>query len=352
MIEKLKVHNFQSWKDTEIEFHPHVNIIVGSSDSGKTSLLRALSWIAFNRPSGDAFRRWNTKDTFATIAFDGIEITRTKGKSPSDNQYKLSTMENPLTGFGQTVPPSVETALNLTDINVQKQLDAPFLISLPGPDISRKLNELAKLEVIDTTFSNMNSMVRQNNLDISVAQSEQARIAEKLEAYANLESMEADLVLIEQVSEEVEAILRQEANIGTIVTQLQSAELALTRIGDPTDGLRIVEQLTEIARFVSDMYAEESSLSVLIRSLESNQRLLESIPYTSDSEKDLNVILTVATEGRGLEEQEYILTGLIRSFETLYASQTKLDTELKQLEAKFHAEMPDVCPLCEQEVVR
>jgi len=352
MIEKLTVHNFQSWKDVSIDLHPHVNIIVGSSDSGKTALLRALGWIAFNRPSGDAFRRWNTKETFASLVVDGMEIVRSKGKAPGDNQYQLSSMEAPLTGFGQTVPPSVETMLNLTDINIQKQLDAPFLISLPGPDISRKLNELAKLEVIDTTFSNVNSMIRQNNLDIGIAQSEQSRVAEKLAAYENLPQMEIELGYITTTGREIERFLEAEADLGTVINQLQTAELAVSRIGDPTDGLRIVEELTVVQQEINQLDSDAGRLFAVITQLSSNQNTLDILPDTTDAETEMEFILSVATEVRTLEDEEFRLAGLIRSFEGLYAAQTKQDTDLKQLETKFHAEMPDVCPLCEQEVLK
>lgn len=353
MIEKLTVHNFQSWKDVTVEFHPHVNVFVGSSDSGKTALIsRALCWIAFNRPSGDAFRRWNTKDTHAELTFDGMSIARSKGKSPSDNQYRLSTMENPLTGFGQSVPANIDIALNLTDINVQKQLDAPFLISLPGPDISRKLNELAKLEVIDTTFSNMNSMVRQNNLDITVAQSEQARVQEKLIAYADLGDMEIDLRNIEALTEAIECLSREEADIGTVINQMQAAELALSRIGDPTDGLRIVDRLAVVQKCLSGIDETDSRLSSMMNNLIMNQQIIDRLPDTSDAEAELGAIQIIAVEVKGLEDGEFKLAGLIRSFEGLWTTQCNLESELRRLETKFHAEMPDVCPLCEQEIAR
>jgi len=227
-------------------------------------------------------------------------------------------------------------------------LDAPFLISLPGPDISRKLNELAKLEVIDTTFSNMNSMVRQNNLDITVAQSEQARITEKLVAYAMIDGMESDISIIEAVSEAVDVMLRQEANISTVINQLQAAELVLSRIGDPTDGLRIIDELTVVQKEMDQLGSDVGKLYSVINQLESNQRTLDVLPDTSDAEAELTAIQAVVAEAMYFEDEEFKLAGQIRAFECLHANQTRMDAELKQLETKFHAEMPDVCPLCDK----
>ena len=56
MIQSLQINNFQSHKYSVMELHKGVNVIIGPSDSGKTTILRALRWLVWNRPSGDAFR--------------------------------------------------------------------------------------------------------------------------------------------------------------------------------------------------------------------------------------------------------------------------------------------------------
>jgi exonuclease SbcC len=47
-IQKLKIKNFQSHHDTEIEFGPGINVITGTSDAGKTSILRAIMFVLYN----------------------------------------------------------------------------------------------------------------------------------------------------------------------------------------------------------------------------------------------------------------------------------------------------------------
>ena len=52
MIRKLNIQNIQSHKNTELEFSPGINAIVGSSNNGKSAILRALYWVRYNRPLG------------------------------------------------------------------------------------------------------------------------------------------------------------------------------------------------------------------------------------------------------------------------------------------------------------
>ena len=58
MIKSLELFNFQSHAHTLIEFSDGVNIISGTSDSGKSAILRALRWVIRNEPSGLGVVSW------------------------------------------------------------------------------------------------------------------------------------------------------------------------------------------------------------------------------------------------------------------------------------------------------
>lgn len=45
MIKKLLIKNFKSVKEVTIELNPKINIFVGENDSGKSTILEALSII-------------------------------------------------------------------------------------------------------------------------------------------------------------------------------------------------------------------------------------------------------------------------------------------------------------------
>jgi exonuclease SbcC len=56
-IKKLSLRNFQSHRETDLEFSPGLNIIVGPSDQGKSAIIRALRWLFYNEPRGTGFIR-------------------------------------------------------------------------------------------------------------------------------------------------------------------------------------------------------------------------------------------------------------------------------------------------------
>ena len=92
MIKSIDIENFQSHKKTRIDFDPGVNVIIGRSDSGKTSILRALNWVINNKPSGEAFIRHGNKEARASIILDDkhmITMIRKGKKKLSDDVAKI-----------------------------------------------------------------------------------------------------------------------------------------------------------------------------------------------------------------------------------------------------------------------
>ena len=77
MIQSLKIQNFQSHKNSELVFSEGINIITGSSNNGKTAILRALGWVITNRPQGLAFKSYfaDKKDSCkVTLTINGQKI--------------------------------------------------------------------------------------------------------------------------------------------------------------------------------------------------------------------------------------------------------------------------------------
>ena len=56
MLRKLTIRNFESHEDSEIEFTDGLNLIIGQSNQGKSSIIRALALVAANRFDKDCVR--------------------------------------------------------------------------------------------------------------------------------------------------------------------------------------------------------------------------------------------------------------------------------------------------------
>ena len=58
MIKEINIKNFQSHDNTNLILDSGVNVIVGSSDSGKSAIIRALRWVTSCVPRGEIGRAW------------------------------------------------------------------------------------------------------------------------------------------------------------------------------------------------------------------------------------------------------------------------------------------------------
>lgn len=165
MIKSIALENFQSHKETLIELAPGLNVISGVSDHGKSAVLRGLSWLIKNRPSGDDVRNWDVKPNapvrveIVLESEDGKEETVTKQRIGSKVAYLSSRSPVPLEAVRRAVPEEISDLLNLSDINLQWQHDGYFLLDTSAGDVARQLNDLVGLSVIDSSYKTLNSSI-------------------------------------------------------------------------------------------------------------------------------------------------------------------------------------------------
>jgi len=156
MIDKIQLVNFQGHLNTVLELDPHLNVIVGTSDAGKSSVIRFVQWLAEGRPLGDRYTRHGETEARGRIRLtDGTVIGRVKGK---DSRYLLNGEE--FRAVGTTVPEPILNALNLSHVNLQGQRNIDFLLADSPGEVGRKLNEVVGLSDIDKALSFVASKIR------------------------------------------------------------------------------------------------------------------------------------------------------------------------------------------------
>jgi hypothetical protein len=89
--------------------------------------------------------------------FGNTTVERSKGKS---NRYRVG--KKVFTAFGDSVPEEVAQTINVSDINFQRQHDAPFWFSLTPGEVARQLNSIVDLEVIDEVLGRTAARLRKS----------------------------------------------------------------------------------------------------------------------------------------------------------------------------------------------
>jgi exonuclease SbcC len=274
MIKTLHIANFQSHKDTLIEFDPGVNIIVGASDSGKTAIIRALRWLITNRPSGDAFRSMWGGDT--SVMMDNI--TRVKGKNKNGYTYD----ENEYQAAGADVPESVAQALNFSDLSWQGQMDSPFLLSASSGEVARALNEVADLDKIDSTLSNANRMIRDNRAALLASGQQVSAILAELTRFVGLDKRLALCAKLKEQERRADALEELAERGDALLADVGRAENEKAKFKNLSQAEEMLNGLMDMVGQVQDAEAQAEKAQVVLATLERKQFTLDGF------EKEIN----------------------------------------------------------------
>lgn len=244
----LQIHNFQSWEDATVHFHPGFNLFLGSGDSGKTSMTsRAIRWVQENRiratsnaPMGDAYvSRWakktSAKGTVSLLDDCDVTITRPDGsycrrfreaaKSKNDkeaNGYELNGER--FTAIGVGVPDAVSQWFNWSEVNVQKQHDQAFLISKGAGEVSAFLNRTVKLDDIDAHISAAASLLRMEKANGIQLEKDQEADTSALDALAWVDGASERMDALEALSLAKDALESKAERLRDLVRQMQDAQ--------------------------------------------------------------------------------------------------------------------------------
>lgn len=199
MISRFVFERFQAHEKLVLNLSETITVLSGETESGKSSVARAVRWLALNKPSSDRFIRHRTGKAKVSGYFEDVCIIRERGGSV--NRYEVA--GTTLSAVGQSVPETVTKVTRLDDLNFQRQHDPHFWIALSSGEVSRELNALINLGLIDSTLANLNRSLRDARQRAEIAQErlEQARATR--DALAWVEEAGSDLDALEKRYNEV-----------------------------------------------------------------------------------------------------------------------------------------------------
>ena len=222
-IKKIDLINFQSHKYTSLDFADGLNVIVGPSDNGKTSILRAIRWVFFNEPQGLGMLR-NNEDFVSVRIYFNNDYSVERKRSKKENLYIIY---NEKTGEVQEfnslrtgLPPEVSNVMKIKKItldkasdinfNIQFQHDGPFMFSYTATQKSALIGKMYNLDVVDKAIDDTNKDIKSQKSDIKRINEEIKELDEKILIYKDIEKEEKLLkdreTLTKNIEESVEKL--------------------------------------------------------------------------------------------------------------------------------------------------
>lgn len=333
MIDRVQILNFQRHGELKIVFDEKITTIVGPSDAGKSSVLRAIRWVAFNRPLGDGFIRFGEDECVVRLWVDGRKIERKKTKT--SNVYAIDGKK--LKAVGTEVPEEVQRILNLTPENFQSQHDPLFWFSLTAGEVGRRLNTIVDLDVIDRSATWIASRYRKAKTELEVAEERHSRSKADCEALSYFPELSADF----------DRLLVQEKTVFSAKKQWQSLdEYVEGAVQSSRTAVKLREavvcgiELREAGDVVQGLSARCKGLGDAIeKARQSAERAGTVVPDLSGLDDGYNAV----TELQGRIDR---LTEAVKQAKKSKQIAQAMKKDAENAEAEAKKKIGNVCPLC------
>lgn len=272
-IKKIKLHNFQSYVDQEIEFADGYNVIIGESNQGKTSILRAIRFVAECKPAGKSMIRIGTTEATVTLTLEnGTIIERFIGKR--DNGYRVFYPDGTVSEGNTRMVSEVQQIMGWNNlqigdkeelsINYLKQGDGWFLTSETATDKARILGALnntdgadAVIKDVDAKNMAINEDIKHENIEIANLAAEIDDVSQKRENLVAIKNIIEKAIIVEKIYDyldklrdyqekcaELEAIDNtfNMAQVEQTIAQIKNKMLRLSMVQDK---IAIIDKETE-----------------------------------------------------------------------------------------------------------
>lgn len=269
MIRSIRLKNFQKWKDLLVKLGPGVNTIVGPTDAGKSSVLRAARFAALNHLAGraDSYTTHGAAGTAVKLVTDDHKVVRQRGAG--GNAYLLDGKR--YVSFGQSVPEGVTRALKLYPVNFQGQLDPPFWFTDTPGQVSRNLNQIVNLEVIDSTLAGVAAELSRARNEVKFCEGRLADAGRERDGLRWAVAAGEKLATLEAVSAEWQETASSFAQLQKLVRGGVSLTRTLVRLTDATRKAKNAQRRAERWR---KLLARREALRQLVGEIKQARRVL------------------------------------------------------------------------------
>ena len=323
MISTLELKNFQSHKQSLLEFHSGMNVIIGKSDTGKSAIIRALRLVTENKPNGDSYRSHWGGDTEVSISKNNETLSRIRKNT--QNGYVLNGTEH--NAIGQDVPEEILKWINFTEVNLQSQMDAPFLLSETSGKVAQYFNKVAGLEQIDASIKYITSVHKKAKSENEMLEKYIKGINTDISALPDINTFEKSVTRLARMQSRIEKLIQQRIAITTIVTDLQVIENKKI----PVEILKAKEiqlqKLINLSSRISIETATVNSLQRITNSYKRNIKELEAIKQKTKGLKTVEKALQLSVEIRKNEKAHKQIERIIQVNE----KNTKQEKECTQV---------------------
>lgn len=343
-IHELKLRNFQIHKDLVINFDNRINVIIGDTNAGKSSLVRALNLLLNNQPR-------NAEKIFQNKYDDkplSIEIKDEKGNSIRRTNKKYYINGELLKAIGSDIPEPIKELFPLTKVNWQRQLDPHFLVLDTGGTAAKILNASSGLEEQEMLMKDIKSKMSEHKGNIKRLIKNNQEAQETAIALRSVNRLLMKAKFIKNLENDSIILEKQMIELIKLVTSLSTNdfdESLYQSIEDRKNELNSIESMQDESNDLNDAIVTLNTICSQINELES---IYEKAEIYNKLVHSINSIESESNHQLGNISLIMQLTNLIDQIRNTDKEIDKYSGELEWYENEFSKKLVDAgqCPFC------
>jgi DNA repair protein SbcC/Rad50 len=261
VIESVKITNFQSLNNVEIELGKFT-VIVGPSSSGKSALTRAIKAVALNALDSDYITR-GTKHSAVSIKTEQSTVTieRETGGSSVYQIAKVGSEESRYSKLNRQVPAQITEALGISpgtkevdSIHFAGQFDTPYLLKEGSSSVARVLGELTNVSTIFSAVREASKRAKAASGIVNLRKKDQQKLLDQVADYSQLApqakglaEVESQLAQCQQLQTHIDRLTSLHSQADSALRKLQT----IKEVGSLPDLGSVVETQLKLNRLKS-----------------------------------------------------------------------------------------------------
>lgn len=259
-LNRVRLRNFQCHKKTEVKFDD-VTTIIGSTDKGKSAIIRALRWLFLNEPNGTHFIRNGSTRAWVEGLFGDFAVKRIRSKKENEYDTDVGTFK----ALAGKVPEELQAIFNVSELNFQRQHDPPFWFTDSGGARAKKLNAIVNLEVIDKTVDRANKEVRSLSTELGFVSTRLETAQADADSLAWVADMQEDALALESLQLKIQE--KQSTSLA-LTQSLETLQCTQKHLETVTERRISAEKLLKQAGSLAEMETDLQTLETDIQDLE------------------------------------------------------------------------------------
>lgn len=347
---EIKIKNFNCIEDITLNFNPGFTILQGPSNSGKSSIIKAIENTIFNQ-SGTTNIRQGQDNYIVGIKKGDQTVSLIKGKN---SKYKVN--DQIYEKFGVNQLPEVADALNIREtilggekvrLNFSRQMSYPFLLDKTPGQMYRFIVDSSESESLSNVLKDISKDIKdseksivQNDARLDTLIKQQTDLNYKLLHADTILDISSQILDLDATDIKISKMVESRASYNNLSNEVLKLNTLYNQLNIDID--------TSLLDKTKDNYIE------CINVVNNYKNILESKNNLATKYSVLDVNLDTLSLDKTIEEYNQVVN-LVKLYKEHLESKESLNSKINNIEDNLKEQTDKlsefkICPLCGSEI--